>query len=506
MPIEILDSHPYCFEYAIRRNYQIMQKQYRDQKLIRTLVQLIPNSVTLFDLKGNIIFSNARIIDASSESIIGKSVFSFLKRGHRKLIKNYMHTALHDNKSVTFQSEIKTKKGKFTPVAINAKLINDFSGAPLYYLAILTDISIQKEIKRKEKYLSYFIETTKDGIIALDRNGNITLWNKGDEEIFGYPESEVLGKNICSLCPNEEINQSLKEILFKVKSEGFVQNYICRNMKKSGENLDLNYTLTALKDDDGNFIGTFAIIRDISNVKLTLDNVQKKNEEMEHLINVVSHDLRSPLHAIDNYLSFIDESIRESVQDESVYEMMERIHANINNMESLIKDLADFSKAGVESGEEIAVDLNSLVNDIISNIQWQFGKSNFLVEMDKLPTIRIDPRRIHQIFENLLSNAYKFRKEGKPATTEIRVLYRNENIEFLISDTGIGVSKQHHDRIFDLFYRAKEKTADGSGAGLAITRKIINTQGGEIWLDSKESSGTTFCFTLPTSLLVDEEN
>ncbi|MCE1247252.1 MAG: HAMP domain-containing histidine kinase, partial [Firmicutes bacterium] len=238
----------------------------------------------------------------------------------------------------------------------------------------------------------------------------------------------------------------------------------------------------------------------------TLDNVQKKNEEMEHLINVVSHDLRSPLHAIDNYLSFIDESIRETITDESVFEMMERIHANINNMESLIKDLADFSKAGAISGEEIAVDLNSLVNDIVVNIQWQFGKSNFVVEMDKLPTIRMDPRRVHQVFENLLSNAYKFRQEGNPSETKIKVLYKKNNIEFEISDNGIGVSERHHDRIFDLFYRAKEKTADGSGAGLAITRKIINTHGGRIWLDSKNGEGTTFRFTLPASLLVDEES
>ncbi|MCE1245595.1 MAG: PAS domain-containing protein, partial [Firmicutes bacterium] len=221
IPIGIAAHSPQCLAYAVNRNIKTMKKQYKDQKLVKTLIQLIPNSITLFDIYGTILFNNARLIGLSEESLRGKSIFSFLKRGQRRIIKNYMKLALEDNHSCTFKSEVKTKKGSYTPVEINATLVRDTTGEPLYFIAILTDISIQKEIKRKETYLSHFIDTSKDGILALDRNSYITLWNKGAEELFGYSSQEVLGKNINVIFSDDEIRNALKESLQKVKAEGY---------------------------------------------------------------------------------------------------------------------------------------------------------------------------------------------------------------------------------------------------------------------------------------------
>lgn len=250
--------------------------------------------------------------------------------------------------------------------------------------------------------------------------------------------------------------------------------------------------------------GISTVLHDLSEMEITLKEVQKKNEEMEYLINVVSHDLRSPLHSIDNYISLIREAMGNKLQDEKVLEMFERIHVNVTNMEAMIRDLMEFSRAGITSKDEMSIDLNSVIKEIVHNIQWQVGRKNFIVKTEKLPIVRINPGRIHQVFENLLTNVHKFCIEGEPAEAEIRVKRHNDIIQFSIKDYGIGIDSEHHDKIFNLFYRTKEKIIDGSGAGLAITRKIIRSYGGDIRFESEKDKGTTFYFTLPASRVIKE--
>lgn len=493
-----------CLASIIKRNITFLKKFSENHKLLNTVLKIIPDGFTLFDTNGIITHTNARITGYDVAEIVGKSIFNFLDEKVRDKVTELINAVEDGARSARFTTEIYSKSGIMIPVEINATLITDDYGAPLYFLAILTDIRVKKAVWEKEQFLGNVVRASRDGIIVTDREGIINLWNKGDEEIFQYSASEMLGKKISALCSSTEEMEKQADFLHEVREKGYLKGIAVERMRKDGEVIEVEINMTALNDEDGNFNGTMGIIRDISSTKRVLREVQKKNEEMEHLINTVSHDIRSPLHSIDNYLKFISEAIKETVTEEDVYEMLERTHANVSNIESLIQDLTDFSRAGLVSGDEIAVDLNSLLSDIVINIQWQVGKENFVITRDKLPTVRIDPRRFYQAFENLLSNAYKFKRDGEPAKAEIRVKRSGNYLEFMVRDNGIGIGKKHHEKIFNLFYRGKEKIVEGSGAGLAITRRIINSYGGEIWFESESGKGSIFHFTLPVSLMVTE--
>ncbi len=503
-PVEALNNEDGCLGSIVQRNITFLKKFSENHKLLNAVLKIIPDGFTLFDINGIITHTNARITGYDVSEIIGKSIFHFLDEKVKLKVIELIDKVGEGEKSSQFTTEIKSKSGVRIPVEINATLISDDQGAPLYFLAILTDIRAKKAIWEKEQFLGNVVRASRDGIIVTDRDGIINLWNKGDEEIFQYSASEMLGNKISILCSSTEEMESQADFLQQVKEKGYLKGVVVERVRKDGEIIEVEINMTALYDEERNFKGTMGIIRDISSTKRVLREVQKKNEEMEHLINTVSHDIRSPLHSIDNYLKFISEAIKETVKDEDVYEMVERTHANVSNIESLIQDLTDFSRAGLASGEEVAVDLNSLLSDIVINLQWQVGKENFIITRDNLPTVRIDPRRFYQAFENLLSNAYKFKRDGEPARAEIRVKKSGRFLEFMVKDNGIGIGKKHHEKIFNLFYRGKEKIVEGSGAGLAITRRIINAYGGEIWFESEPGKGSTFHFTLPVSQMVTE--
>lgn len=503
-PIDLLNSNPEMLILSISKSILLLEKFYENHHLLDTIFQLMPDGITLVDTSGIIIHTNAHITEYSNEELVGKSIFNFLDDNDLPVVKAKMKDALIDHKIKNFRVSLKSKDGRLIPTEVNAVVLTNSEGIPVNFLAVLTDISAKKEVWEKEQFLTHVIESSRDGIITLDKEMKITLWNKGDEEIFGYSASEMIGQEIFKLCADSHMASIYKECVEKLKTEGFINNLIVKCRRKDGQLIDLEMTLCSLFDEDESFMGASATIRNVSQIKMSLEEAQKRNEEMEHLINVVSHDLRSPLSSIDNYITFIHESMKDKVDSEEVLEMFERIYANITNMESLIRDLTNFSRAGLLSGDEVAVDLNSVIGDIVCNLQWQVGKNNFLVESDKMPTIRIDPHRIHQVFENLISNAYKFRKDGECAKAEIRVSKNASLIKFSVKDHGIGINKKHHNKIFNLFFRTKEKPVDGSGAGLAIARRIINTYGGDIWVESTPENGTAFHFTLPSSLMVEE--
>jgi len=499
------DKPVFCLSRLIIRNSFFLEELHKCQALSNAVIKLVPDGLIVFDIEGIVLnSSNAHVSGYSANELIGKSIFSFMEEAECLHVKKIMKEALSNGGDVNQRIKIVRKDGTILPFDVSASLIHDHRGSPAYFLAILSDITVKKEAERTRFFLRHLIESSREGILAADKDLRITMWNKGGEEILGYTPKDVLGKLIGMFCPDEETKDKQRQYIEQVKKEGYIKNYIAPRKCKDGRIKYIDHTITALYDDEGEFGGISVIFQDLSEMEITLKEAQKKNEEMEHLINVVSHDLRSPLHSIDNYISLIRESVENTVRDEKILEMFERIHVNVINMESLIRDLTEFSRAGITSKDGIAVDLDSIVSEIVRNIQWQMGRQNFIVKMDRLPVININPGRIHQVFENILTNAGKFCVEGEPVRVEIKVKRHNDIIRFSVRDHGIGIDREHHDKIFNLFYRTKEKQIEGSGAGLAITRKIIRSYGGEIWFESEKNKGTTFYFTLPSSRIVEE--
>lgn len=225
------------------------------------------------------------------------------------------------------------------------------------------------------------------------------------------------------------------------------------------------------------------------NVQL-LEALEKSNDELQEYAHIVSHDLKSPLRSIDALVSWIKEDNKGKL-DEATNQNFELIETTLEKMELLISDILLYSSIGSESKQSSEVDLNTLIEELK---QILYVPDHIAINViNPLPVVTGDKTKLQQLFQNLISNAIKF-NDKENGLIEIDVVEQKSYYQFSVKDNGVGIEKEHHDKIFKIFH-ALNKNKESSGIGLSIVKKIVDLYKGEIWLESKPNEGTTFFFT-----------
>ena len=361
-------------------------------------------------------------------------------------------------------------------------------------------------IVSEEKYRK-LIETAQDAIVC-DENGIINLWNKSAEKIFGYSMSEIIGKPVSTIIParhNEQHLQGMKRFLESDKS-GIMNKIIEISGKaKDGTEFPIEMSLSYQETNDGHYSFT-AIIRDVTTQNEAKEQLLEKSKEVEKINNelkdfvyTVSHDLKEPLFSISGYVTRLYE-IYHDTYDEKGRRFSNRIKANIEIMSNRIQEILEVAKVGMIAYDFNEHDSEDIVKNVLVALQDKIEANNInIIIKPNLPTILCDEKRIRDVFYNLVTNAVKFMGDNKKR--EVTIGYkRNEGYyEFFVEDTGIGIRKEYQNNVFKIFTRLKQIEAEGSGVGLIIVKKIIETHKGEIWIESPidNGNGTRFCFTIP---------
>jgi signal transduction histidine kinase len=225
--------------------------------------------------------------------------------------------------------------------------------------------------------------------------------------------------------------------------------------------------------------------------KKLLKEWEKSNEALQEYAHIVSHDLKSPLRSIDALVNWLKEDNKD-LFDENSLKNFELIETTLERMEQLISDVLHYSRVDIEASKETDIDLNLIVEDIISVL---YIPSHVTVKVNQvLPFIKGDKTKLQQVFLNLITNAIKFSDKSK-GLIEIDFSTKKNHYEFSIKDNGIGIDKKYHDKIFKIFHTLN-RNKDSTGIGLSIVKKIVGLHGGDIWLESELKKGTTFYFTL----------
>lgn len=235
------------------------------------------------------------------------------------------------------------------------------------------------------------------------------------------------------------------------------------------------------------------------------EDLQKKNAEME-LINKelesftysVSHDLRSPLRAMNGYAEILKEDYG-NILDEEAKRLLGNISLNAQKMATLIDSLLDFSRLGRKEIVKQTIDMNALVRDVINDIQLHPADNSKLQWIiADLPRSKGDPELFKQVLINLLSNAIKYSgKQEKPVIEVGGYTEETKNV-FYIKDNGVGFDMTYYNKLFGVFQRLhKVDEFEGTGIGLAIVQRIISKSGGEVWAEGEVGNGATFYFSLP---------
>lgn len=358
--------------------------------------------------------------------------------------------------------------------------------------------------KNNDKYYDIFKNDPRL-IILIHKDGTLKECNNRIE-MLEYKKEEVIGKHISMFFRKISKKNSINtfDYLFSDSKRGVNKEYIM--VKKTGEEIDVSIKLALTDGEGGSY--TLCFIADITKQKDTerrlikaAYDLKNSNEELEQFAYIASHDLQEPLRAVSSYCQLLKEKEYNNVDEESK-KFFDYIIDSSLRMRTLIKELLDYSGVGKKDRPFERINLGKLLEEVLYDFEVLIKevKAEVIIESD-LPEIFAIRFRVKQLLHNLIANSLKFKSEKKPI---IRIGCCEEDHShhwlFYIKDNGIGIDEKYYDRIFGIFKRLySREDYPGTGIGLALCKKIVETHGGEIWVESGKDEGTYIYFTISKS-------
>ncbi|QDT41678.1 Signal transduction histidine-protein kinase BarA [Gimesia alba] len=365
--------------------------------------------------------------------------------------------------------------------------------------------------------LAAIVDNSGDAIIGKAPDGTITSWNNGAEITYGWKADEVIGETISIILPPGMAREE-SEILEAMKTGRRLEQFQTRRMRKDGTIIDVSITVSPIRGQDMQIIGSSIIERDITARRRREEELRKARDEAEQASRAqgeflanVSHELRTPMNAI---LGMLELTLQENLTPVK-RDYLETAKDSAEQLLLLVNDILDFSRleAGRFELEPTVFNLRDLLDDVVKTLSLRgYEKGLELVcHIKKEVPKRVvgDPVRLRQILTNLAGNAIKFTEQGEVVValkliessevTQDILPGENVSLEFSVSDTGIGIAAEDQERIFSPFAQADASTTrqySGTGLGLAICHELIGLMEGEMQLESELGRGSKFSFVI----------
>jgi light-regulated signal transduction histidine kinase (bacteriophytochrome) len=223
--------------------------------------------------------------------------------------------------------------------------------------------------------------------------------------------------------------------------------------------------------------------------------LRRSNEELRRFASVVSHDLQEPLRMVTSYMQLLKRDLGSNLTEAQAEYLNFAIDGG-RRMSELIQDLLSYSRVSAVAPHRELVDFNEVVKDVQVHLRAAIEESGATVIVSELPEMTADASQVRQLFQNLVSNAIKYRSD-KPPLIRISAQHRDGEWLFSVADNGLGIDPENQQRIFEMFSRVQDRSVPGTGIGLAICQRVVERMGGRIWVESTPCQGSTFYFTIP---------
>jgi PAS domain S-box-containing protein len=352
-----------------------------------------------------------------------------------------------------------------------------------------------------ERLLAAIVESSDDAIISKDLYGTITTWNQAAERIFGYTAEEAIGQNISFLAAPDRGNE-MPALLERIRRGEKVDHFETIRRTKSGHLVDVSLTISPIRDEEGRIVGASKIARDVTARKaaekelaVAVQKLARSNDALGEFAYTASHDLQEPLRSLNAFSQLIERRYA-SVLDQQGQEYLRNIVSAAERMTAMIRDLLDYSRAG-QTDELGPVDSREVLAAVIRNLEQAIAESGAVITSADLPVLHTSEASLNRILQNIVGNAIKYRRDGVAPQIHVGARHQNGFWQFSVTDNGIGIDPKHHERAFGIFKRLHGSKYPGTGIGLSLCRKIVESRGGRIWVESERDKGATFFFTLP---------
>lgn len=484
---------------------------------------LSPTMIT--DLDGHITYVNSAFLRLwgyeRREEIIGRQLADFVLDTEQA---SEMLAVLRQNGTWAGEHVALCRNGTLRIVQRSATVVTGTAGEQLCLASSFVDVTdrkyVEQSLRTSEARYRNIVEAVPVGIILTDENGAVTYYSAQAREMFGIEDDQAaLGTNYREWLAS---GQQCPEGDDSGGDPGVTPRIEVRLRRADRSEYWAEVTSVLLDEGfvlSGRRRGSIIVVQDISDRKQANEalaryaaELERSNQELEQFAYVASHDLQEPLRMVASYVQLLAKDYAGQL-DADADEYIDFAVDGARRMQRLIDDLLAFSRVGTRGQQFQPVDCSQVLQDVLYGLKLAIEESGAAVTYGRLPTVLADRGQLHQLLQNLLANALKFRtaapphihvsatwhaggdSAGGPAADE------DPSWVFAVADNGIGLDPQYADRIFVIFQRLHSRAQySGTGIGLAICKKIVERHGGRIWVESALGRGATFYFRLPERL------
>ncbi len=414
---------------------------------------------------------------------------------------------------------VRIKDGEERWVHGHGELECDEHNIPVKMIGTIQDITFHKKaeemLRESEKKYRGLFNSVFEGILVHDK-GRVIEFNSGFAAMFGYSRSELVGMNAFDLIAPESL-----EIVRDQVSSGFDGAYEAVGLRKDGSKFIMEMQGKEFLYKNRNV--RVGAVRDIT-MRKKAEKVQErltnelviKNKELEQVLYVTSHDLRSPLVNIEGYSRELEYSLKElmssiekvdvppvlkeqitAIVKEDIPESLHYIKISVSKINALLKGILTLSRLGGSTLTITEIDMNKMMTDIVDSHSYRLRELSIKTDVSKLPDCKGDISQINQVLSNLLDNAVKYTDPERPGVIHISGYNDTNQSVYCIEDNGIGIAPEHQDKIFEIFHQLEPHRVEGDGMGLTIAMRIIEKHNGKIWIESEVGRGSKFFVSLP---------
>lgn len=527
------------------RKKQVRDDYYKSDQQYSLVFHNSPLGMFHFDRQGNIINCNeimARIMGTSREKLLG---FNLSKEIRDERMKKALQEGLAGRIGTFEGSYFAVSSGKQVNIKTVFKGIFSESDKFLGGVGIVEDITqrnaAEAEAERTRQMLFEILQGSSVATLVIDKDHKILYWNKAIENLTGIKSEEMLGtsRQWKAFYPNNR--PILADCILAEKGEQLIHDYYTDKCKRSeliegaweGQDFFPNigekgkwlyFTAAAIKDREGKVVGAIETLHDITEAKEVsrereelLKTLAHKNEELESIIYVSSHDLRSPVVNIQGFAGElrrsctglaaaletlpaeheINKRIHKTIEEE-INTSIDFISSSVRKMADLQEGLLKLCRLGFERLDRRHIDMNVLVREIVDSMQFNAVHSGAEISVGNLPPCTADQSQLTQVFTNLIDNGLKYLDSSRRGKISITGSEDKNMSLYRIEDNGVGVPEEFQEKIFEVFHRLDpDSQTPGEGIGLTVARRIVNNHGGTISVQSQVGQGSVFTVSLP---------